>query len=115
MNISNGGIGGIQNEEHAKKFHTAGGKVSGKKNIIKINSNPEITKNRWKNFPSKKGSRHSEETKKKMSLSQQGKQKGEKNSQYGTCWITNGKESKKIKKEDLIPNGWKLGRKIIYS
>lgn len=37
--------------------------------------------------------------------------KGEKNSQFGTCWITNGKENKKIKKEETIPNGWKLGRK----
>lgn len=32
---------------------------------------------------------HSEETKKKISLSQQGKQCGEKNSQFGTIWITN--------------------------
>jgi len=37
---------------------------------------------------------------------------GVKNSQFGTCWITNGKENKKIKKENIIPNGWKLGRKL---
>jgi hypothetical protein len=30
---------------------------------------------------------------------------GDKNSQYGTCWITNGKFNKKIKKEDF--NNWK--------
>ena len=38
--------------------------------------------------------------------------KGELNSQYGTCWITNEHESKKINKDDLIPDGWRLGRKI---
>lgn len=40
-------------------------------------------------------------------------QKGERNSQYGTCWITNEKANKKIHKGDLIPNGWRLGRKQI--
>jgi hypothetical protein len=34
------------------------------------------------------------------------------NSQFGTCWITNGKENKKIFKGDNIPNGWRLGRVI---
>jgi hypothetical protein len=38
-------------------------------------------------------------------------QQGKKNSQYGTFWITNGKENKKINKEQIIPDGWKLGRK----
>jgi hypothetical protein len=50
-----------------------------------------------------------------MSLSQQGKQNGEKNSQFGTCWITNNKENKKIKKEDIniyTECGWILGRKL---
>jgi len=40
------------------------------------------------------------------------KQKGENNSQYGKCWITNEIESKKIYKGDIIPEGWRLGRKI---
>ena len=38
------------------------------------------------------------------------KQKGENNSQFGSCWITNGIENRKIKKDDKIPIGWKLGR-----
>lgn len=41
-----------------------------------------------------------------------GHQQGEKNSQAGTLWITNGTESKKIKKTDSIPEGWNKGRKI---
>jgi len=60
------------------------------------------------------GRKHKEETKIKMKLfrSINHPQKGEKNSQYGTCWITNGKENKKIHKGDLIPDNWRLGRKI---
>jgi hypothetical protein len=54
---------------------------------------------------------HSNETKQLMS--EKAKERiGEKNSQYGTCWITNEKENKKINKNDLIPEGWRLGRKI---
>ncbi len=40
---------------------------------------------------------------------------GDKNSQYGTCWITKDGENKKIKKEDMelyISIGWVKGRKI---
>jgi len=47
-----------------------------------------------------------------MSISQQGKHNGEKNSQFNTCWITNGIDNKKIYKNDIIPNGYKLGRKL---
>lgn len=39
-------------------------------------------------------------------------QKGDKNSQYGTSWITNGNDNKKIVKNEKIPDGWKLGRTI---
>jgi hypothetical protein len=37
--------------------------------------------------------------------------KGESNSQFGTCWITNGTENKKIKKTEKLPKGWEFGRK----
>ncbi len=53
---------------------------------------------------------HTQETITKIKESIQGQQIGNKNSQFGTCWITNGKENKKIKKQDLIPENWKLGR-----
>lgn len=39
-------------------------------------------------------------------------QQGDKNSQSGTMWITNGTENKKIKKDANIPDGWYKGRKI---
>lgn len=54
------------------------------------------------------GTKRPESTKKKMSESGS----GEKNSQFGSMWITNETESKKIKKTDPIPEGWRKGRKI---
>jgi hypothetical protein len=60
------------------------------------------------------GKTHTDETKKRMSLSHKGKQDGEKNSQFGTRWICNIelKQNKKISKDDEIPNGWLLGRNL---
>ena len=58
------------------------------------------------------GKSHSEETKKKMSEAKKGKYNGSNNPQYGTKWITNGTENKKIKKEEIIPIGWKFGRVV---
>ena len=56
------------------------------------------------------GKTHNEETKKKIGLANSIKQQGTSNSQFGTCWITNEIQNKKIKKEDIIPDGWRLGR-----
>lgn len=58
------------------------------------------------------GKSHKPETIEKMKIIAQGKGKGKTNSQYGTCWITNKIENKKIKKSDPIPDGWRLGRNI---
>ncbi len=67
-----------------------------------------------------KGKKHSAETKEKLknTLKKIGHQKGEKNSQFGTCWVTKCGENKKIKKdvlEEYIKDGWKKGRTIINS
>lgn len=64
----------------------------------------------WKNR------KHSQETKNKISdtFRKNKHQQGEKNSQYGTCWIMKDDISKKIKKCDLdtyISEGWIKGRK----
>lgn len=56
------------------------------------------------------GKCHTDETKNKMSKSHSGKHEGNKNSQFGTCWITNGADNKKISKLEPIPIGWKPGR-----
>ena len=44
------------------------------------------------------GKKHKEETKQKMRKS---KNVGENNPQYGTCWVKNETESKRIKKDEL--------------
>jgi hypothetical protein len=62
--------------------------------------------------PNFKGKTHSIESKQKMSESAKNKHNGNNNSQYGTMWITNGTENKKIKKDEPIPEGWNKGRKI---
>lgn len=69
-----------------------------------------------------KGKLRSEETKQKMSAAQKGrivteeaKEKlreytGEKSSQFGSIWITDGNTNMKIKKDAIIPDGWSRGR-----
>jgi hypothetical protein len=118
MNLKLGGEGGFSNEEHKKKFHSSGGRTvrlffhklhnDKMKNDIEYR-NKVIDK--LKGNKSFSGKKHKEESKKKIGESNSIKQMGEKNSQFGTCWITNGKENKKIKKETTIPIGWFLGRK----
>ena len=50
----------------------------------------------------------------KHALACRNNSKGEKNSQFGSMWITNGTENKKIKNIDIIPEGWYKGRKIKF-
>jgi len=60
-----------------------------------------------------KGKKHSEKTKKIIGDKNSVHQQGSGNSQYGTCWITNGTENKKIKKEELdnyLSLGYNKGR-----
>lgn len=57
------------------------------------------------------GKTHSEDSKQKMSQAKKGKQTGSENSQFGTMWITNGSENKKIKVTEEIPPGWNKGRR----
>ena len=67
--------------------------------------------------PQFKDKKHSEETKKAISSRiKELYSNGANNSQYGTCWITDGKENKKVKKGELdfwIKNGYLKGRSMI--
>lgn len=123
MNLQPGGGGGICNESHGFKLKQGSSIYQKEKwknekyrknhlkilkdNIPKIKLAHKEGRIKYDTFTGKK---HKEETKIKMSESKMGKCDGEKNSQFGTCWITNGIENKKIKKDSLIPFGFKLGR-----
>lgn len=58
------------------------------------------------------GMKHREESKRKIGEKNSISQSGSKNSQYGSFWITNGNENKKVKSIDNIPEGWYKGRVI---
>ena len=132
MNIVYGGNGGYISQIGVKKGRKIADEILYKKygedfkSIISKNYYDNLTSDDRKKLNEKikkgqkecgydfgktfKGKKHKEESKRKIGLSNSIKQKGEKNSQFGTCWITNGTENKKIKKGDTIPNGWRLGR-----
>ena len=127
MNLKRGGEGGFHlvDRETVKRISVKGGKsyhkikqFSRHRELLKTD---QIYKKRFseKISSSLKGSKNfwyvktlSDETKRKIGEKNSQLQKGEKNSQFGTFWITNEKENKKIRKSDLIPVGWRKGRKM---
>lgn len=94
----------------------AGGKMTGEKNKEKWKNNPHtkpvvFTKEFQIEMSARAQSEEAKikraETRKKINF-----QIGANNSQYGTMWITNGVENKKVKKDDhVIPEGWYKGYK----
>ena len=127
-NLRRGGNGGfdyinkIVSKEQKAKFGKMGGHVTGNlgRNIgrkrseyskMKISDsiNALYKSGHQGSFTGKK---HTEETKRKIGLTNSNYQSGCKNSQFGSMWITNDIESIKIKKTDVIPNGWRKGRII---
>lgn len=54
-----------------------------------------------------KGKKHSDDT---LSKLRKPKNEGQKNSQFGTMWITNGEKNAKIHKDGALPPGWRQGR-----
>lgn len=119
MNLALGGEGngGIKSKEHARKFHSNGGravrKILSDRHAYKMKNDPTYRMkvcNKLKGQQNFKDKKHTEESRKQMSESHKGKSLKESNSQYGTIWITDGIINKKIKKDEFIPIKWKLGR-----
>jgi hypothetical protein len=123
MNLQLGGGGGLSSNEHLLNFRkgasikmTANWKdpmfVDKHKERSSINMRHTHSEGKIK-YDTFTGKTHTEESKQLMR--DKAKERiGDKNSQFGTCWITNGKENKKINKGDSIPNDWKLGRIKMY-
>lgn len=123
LNLKPGGQGGWCNLEHQKKA-TEG---ANKRRLELLENDLEFKKRyseifrqrmlkeyregtRKPKLPNWTGKKHKPETIQKMKEVKKGYGVGEKNSQYGTMWITNGIENKKIKSLDQIPQGWSKGR-----
>lgn len=127
MNLAIGGTGGHGNRFLTKKQIQNGGKTSGTIHSEKLKNDIEFRKKHIDWFkkmttnlrklgglspPNWTGKKHKEESKRKIGEVNSQKQKAEGNSQFGTCWITDGIENKKIKKTEKLPEGWEFGRKI---
>lgn len=120
-NLCDGGKGGFGYINRNKL--TSGIVSDNSKNNLKKGNNPwksepehyaKIAVIRKEKYPDGvwKNRKHSEETKAKLRFS---KNNGEKNSQFGTIWVTNGVTNKKIKQDmlDEYQNiGYYKGRKI---
>lgn len=106
MNIAPGGDGGFRSKEHEIRFLEAASKSNGWQRLKRLS--PDELSKRGKNSAktrklngSNHKTKHTEKTKQKISVSMCGKQSGEKNSQFGSCWVNNGTNTFKIKKEQL--------------
>ena len=120
-NICPGGYGGwgyvnssgLRTKGHTKEMYD---KIS---NSLLGHKNPSLSKwlvERHKNgihdYKTFLGKHHTEETKLKIGQANSKLQMGKNNSQFDTMWITDGINNKKIKKIDVIPEGWYKGRKL---
>jgi hypothetical protein len=117
MNLRPGGIGGFSKEQIRKSNIIRRRKLTEKLQDIEYNEKYREARRqkaleRFETYPGNfLGRKHKPETIEKMKQ-HKGKSKGIKNSQFGTKWITNEKENRKIKATDQIPEGWRAGRKI---
>jgi len=118
-NLMVGGKGGNNGKgKEWYKIHTSNAGKNCMKNKLYRDEWAKKQSEKWKNpdtHPISRGflnKKHSKKTKEEIGIKSSIYQKGEKNSQYGTCWITNHIINKKIKKNDPIPIGWELGRKL---
>jgi hypothetical protein len=125
LNLMKGGKGGFVSEESQRNRSIA----ATKKRQYKMENDEEFRKNMSEKISmgvklaykdgkigrnlklTFLGKKHSDYTKNKIGKINSINQMGEKNSQFGTCWITNGDVNKKIQKSDLEKySDWKLGR-----
>lgn len=124
-NLQPGGGGGLCNEDHKRKFIMGGYKSM--VNSLTQEQRSERTRKAWNSHKNSRLEKlveyqklaveaaRSEESKAKRSatFASIGHSQGEKNTQYGTCWVNKDGEYKKIKKEQLdefLSLGFSKGR-----
>lgn len=95
---------GLGGQKAAEKYPN--GTFGGKKHTEQVRQKIAASKKGNTYFLGKK---HTEDTKRKM---KKPKNQGINNSQFNTCWITNGSDNRKISKTDPLPEGWYRGRRI---
>lgn len=126
MNIKLGGEGGWDHVNKIPEAKAKGGRIQGRFNFRYKRSETHIKDIRSRNAKMWSENKevisirllHASEIaaslksieKRKNTFSKIQHQQGSSNSQSGTMWITNGINSKKIKKTDSIETGWKTGR-----
>lgn len=124
MNIALGGGNFVPiyiSDELHKQISRLGGISLGNKILkdpeyskIHSENSSKIMKDNHKNkkikYDTFKNKRHTDEARKKIGEKNSKNQLGNKNSQYGTIWITNGLINKKIKGDSDIPENWIKGR-----
>jgi hypothetical protein len=95
--------------EKKKGAFTPSNQLKAKEGFLKYTKTEKFKKQHSKMVELAKSIESSE--KRKKTFEKNGHQKGKKNSQYGTYWITNGKENKKWKSSyGDIPENWYKGR-----
>ena len=120
MNLRKGGTGGFSKEQQIINSKRGNEKfIELMNDVVWRNKQCEKQSIGIKNFLKQKningfwdGKKHKQESKIKIGLTNSILQKNEKNSQYNTCWITNDIENKKIKRNNILPDGWHYGRKL---
>lgn len=124
-NMKSGGAGGFNDQKHQFKCSQAAGlkhrermlndskyreKLTKKTSESNARGHKNGIRKSIQHYYSWRGKKHNLETIEKIKLSKQGQGTGKTNSQFGSQWITNGEENKKIKSMEIIPSGWRLGR-----
>jgi hypothetical protein len=120
LNLKPGGQGGLVSESHGIKLKLGSSSFQKEKwknreyrdKLTKVLRNNAVRnhKDGKMRYDTTKGKKISDEHKKKISKKNSIKQKGKKNSQFGSRWITDGTENKKLKKTEKLPFGWRFGR-----
>ena len=122
-NLCSGGKGGwgfinqnrLWSTEKHKKASSLNFAKAKEKQILLMRTDPQYRKELFSKTMKNlrpldfSGQTHTDETKLKISKKLKIAQLGEKNSQFGSRWITNGLENRKIK-VDIVPEGWYYGR-----